>query len=414
MRSKQFRFVLKKVLITLVLTFLFALLTPGAALAGTEKILSVFHSPTGPQRSTGTLVFDKSGNLYGTSGAGGATGHGTVFEVKHNLNGSWTTDVLYSFTGGNDGGNPYAGVIFDDSGNLYGTTSGGGSADAGVVFKLSPPSGESTTWTETVLYTFTGGDDGGNPYGGLLFDKSGNLYGTTDGGGGEISEGTVFRLMPPTSGSGDWTETVLHTFSGRDDGASPWDGLIFDGSGNLYGTASGGGTLSQGVVFELIAPSGGSTEWTESVLYNFTGDYDGRYPFGGVVFDKSGNLYSTTTTAREELFGSVFELSPNTDGTWTETTLANFSCYEGYPYAGLTIDASGNLYGSNAYANQSRSGGVFELSPTTNGFVFSIPWRLIGWGKYAVAGVTLDAEGNLYSVTETGSDNYGIVFEVIQ
>jgi uncharacterized repeat protein (TIGR03803 family) len=413
MRSKQFGLIVKKVLITLVLTFL-ALLTPGTALAGTEKILAVFHSPTGPQESRGTLVFDKSGNLYGTSEAGGATGHGTVFEVKHNGNGSWTTDVLYSFTGGDDGGNPYAGVIFDDSGNLFGTTPAGGSTnDAGVVFKLSPPSGESTTWTETVLHTFTGGDDGGNPNGGLIFDKSGNLYGTTVGVGFR-GFGTVFRLAPPASGSGAWTETVIHTFGGPDDGAYPEDRLIFDGSGNLYGTASAGGTLGRGVVFELVAPSGGSTEWTENVLYNFTGDYDGRYPFGGVVFDKSGNLYGTTTSAREELFGSVFELSPNTDGAWTQTTLTDFICTQGTPYAGLTIDASGNLYGANAYAAQSRSGGIFELSPTSDGFVLSEPWQLIGWGKYSYAGVTLDAAGNLYSVSYTGSDNYGIVFEVIQ
>jgi len=414
MRSRQFGFILKEVLITLALTFLFALLTPGAALAGTEKVLAVFDSPTAPSGATGTLVFDKSGNLYGTSTETGAIGHGTVFEVKHNRNGSWTTDVLYRFTGGLDGGAPFAGVIFDDSGNLYGTTTRGGSADAGVVFKMSPPSGASTTWTETVLHTFSGGADGGHPYAGLIFDKSGNLYGTTVGGGGSPLLGTVFRLAPPTSGSGDWTETVIHTFSGRDDGASPFAGLILDASGNLYGTAYAGGTVNQGVVFEFMAPSGGSTEWTESVLYNFTGGPDGRNPYGGVVFDKSGNLYGTTSFAKLELYGSVFELSPNTDGTWTETTLANFSCTEGSPYAGLTIDASGNLYGTNGFAAEFHWGGVFELSPTSNGFVLSVPWRLIGLGRTPYAGVTLDAAGNLYSVTQNGSDNYGIVFEVIQ
>jgi len=398
---------------TLIPTLFVALLTSNIAWAGTEKILSVFHSPTGPQQARGTLVFDKAGNLYGTSAGGGTAGSGTVFEVKHNQNGSWTTEVLYSFTGGSDGGVPYAGVIFDATGNLYGTTTAGGSAGVGVVFRLSPPGAGGTTWTQTVLYSFTGLADGGTPHAGLVFDKSGNLYGTTELGGNAPPLGVVFELSPPTSGSGDWTETVIHSFTGHDDGAYPVAGLVLDGSGNLYGTASAGGTLASGVVFEFMPPLGGGSEWTEKVLYTFTGGADGRGPFGGVVFDKLGNLYGTTTSAKLELYGSAFELSPNSDGTWTETTLRNFDCLEGSPDAGLTVDASGNVYGT-SYGAAWLWGEVFEFSPTAGGFTSSTPWQLGGWGRYLYAGVTLDAAGNLYTVTTTGSNNYGIVLEVTQ
>jgi uncharacterized repeat protein (TIGR03803 family) len=428
MRSREFEFLVKKLLTAAVLTFLFALMMANVASAGTEKILTVFHSSTGPQAAIGTLIFDKSGNLYGTSRGGGADGQGTVFEVKHNSDGSWSTDVLYSFTGGDDGGAPYAGVIFDATGNLYGTTSAGGSSSQGVVFELSPPAGGGTDWTETVLYTFPGGYElAGQPYGALVFDASGNLYGTTEFAGA-YDFGSVFKLSPPTSGNTNWTETVLYSFTAGADGSFPLSGVIFDASGNLYGTTSQAGTiggncsLGGGVVFKLTAPTGGSTEWTQSTLYSLDCDAGGfGYPYGEVVFDKSGNLYGVATQSwipgPGGTDGTIFELSPNADGAWTETTLTTLSCNQGHAYGGLTVDASGNLYGTTYKYPPGCGygwGTVFELSHASGSWVVSSPWVIKGWGLLDFAGVTLDAAGNLYTVTSSGSDNYGVVFEVVQ
>jgi len=208
----------------------------------------------------GGLIFDQSGNLYGTTAFGGAKLQGTVFELIPQSNGGWAAKVLHSFTGGSDGGGPVTTLIFDRAGNLYGTAQLGGIYSAGVVFKLAP--NQDGSWTESILHSFGAGSDGSLPTDGLVFDQAGNLYSTTLEGGSTFCRdgcGTVFKLAANSDGS--WTESLLHRFcllDGCRDGANPFGDLIFDQAGNLYGTTSGGGELSQcygtgcGLVFQLM------------------------------------------------------------------------------------------------------------------------------------------------------------------
>jgi hypothetical protein len=226
-----------------------------------------------------------------------------------------------------------------------------------------------------VLHNFTGGTDGANPYASLIFDQAGNLYGATIEGGERSSClydncGVVFELMPNANGT--WRESVLYRFGGGKGGEWPYGGLIIDQAGNLYGTAEFAGNLSQcldgcGVVFELTRQKDGS--WAESVLYRFSGR-DGRYPLSGLIFDAAGNLYGTTNLGGDRSLcggtgcGVVFKLVPNSNGTWTETVLHRFLDRPGAgPYAGLILDASGNLYGTTVGDVPTTHGSVFEITP---------------------------------------------------
>jgi uncharacterized repeat protein (TIGR03803 family) len=316
------------------------------------------------------LTFDASGALYGTTSLGGASGNGTVFKLTPPTisGGAWTESVLHSFTG-SDGDYPWAGLIFDGSGALYGTTTGGGASGNGTVFKLTPPTISGGAWTESGLHSFAGGTaDGGGPRAGLIFDASGALYGTTDGGGAH-GAGTVFKLTPPTISGGAWAESVLHSFTS--DGNSPTAGLIFDASGALYGTTTGGGAYDNGAVFKLTPPTAAGGAWTKNVLWSFTGDSDGANPRAGLVFDASGALYGTTSGGGNPGnvfgYGTVFKLTPPTisGGAWTETVLYSFTGgSDGFnPAAGVIFDASGALYGTAAVGGgRCRCGTVFKLS----------------------------------------------------
>jgi len=281
-----------------------------------QSILEVFNNgPEGAIPSAG-FIADAAGNLYSTASSS-SSGTGNVFELSPTSFG-WQLTVLYNFTGGADGGFPAGNLIFDAAGNLYGVTNGGGNLAActgggcGVVFKLSPSS--SGTWTETVLHTFRGGLDGGQPQGTLIFDAAGNLYGTTTKCFGSAPCGLVFELSPSSSGS--WTEKVLYTFTGGRDGASPLAGVIMDAAGNLYGTTIGGGNLTGvcagsggcGVVFKLSPTSSGN--WSETVLHRFSGGRDGSEPISGLTFDASGNLYGSTYFGGAAGFGVIFETTP--------------------------------------------------------------------------------------------------------
>jgi uncharacterized repeat protein (TIGR03803 family) len=231
-----------------------------------------------------------------------------------------SSKVLYKFPGGNNAGHPYAGLILDRAGNLYGTTfEGGGSTcgygddPCGSVFMLTRNSNGS--WTERVLHRFAGGSDGWSPYAGLTLDGAGNLYGTTVAGGGcrsfQAGCGTVFKLKPNSDGS--WTESVLYSFcqlANCADGLEPYGGLILDGAGNLYGTTATGGSSGGGVVFKLTPKSGGG--WTETVLQTLGGNHGGG-PYAALIFDADGNLYGTTSAGgvRSGDVGTVFELVPN-------------------------------------------------------------------------------------------------------
>ena len=246
------------------------------------------------------LTFDGAGNIYGTASGGGADGAGIVFKLTPNTDGSWTESVLHSFHG-SDGAFPQAGLIFDAEGNLYGTTYRGGGADnVGAVFKLTPNTHGS--WTESVLHAFSG-SDGAYPSAGLIFDAAGNLYSTTIDGGADDA-GTVFKLTPNADGS--WRESVLHSFN-FSDGAAVDAGLIFDGAGNLYGTAEGGGTGDAGTVFKLTSNAEGS--WRESVLHRFQGK-PAQTPNGGLVLGSTGTLYGTAARCFTGCAGVVYQITP--------------------------------------------------------------------------------------------------------
>jgi hypothetical protein len=294
------------------------------------------------------LRLDKKGNLYGTTEFGGTgpcsyfgpasfpkgqipSGCGTVFKLSPHPDGTWSEKILYNFQGGSDGGLPFAGLVFDPKGNLYGTTSSGGGGSnrscgnyydtgCGVVFSLS----HSTTgnWVENVLYTFTGLGDGAGPTAGLVFDKVGNLYGTTAGAGPLAANSTVFQLSP--SSAGPWTETTLFSFpNDGSNGYSPLGGVIFDAVGSLYGTTYyGSGTasaslrgtapppknLGNGIVFKLTPSTSGP--WTETVLHSFAGGTDGIYPGYDNLLYKKGTLYGTTTLGGSTNSGTVFTVVP--------------------------------------------------------------------------------------------------------
>jgi uncharacterized repeat protein (TIGR03803 family) len=285
------------------------------------------------------VIFDSAGNLYGTAQGGGAYGPGVVFELSP-AGANWKETVLYSFAGGTDGGYPVTGLIMDPAGNLYGTTLYGGTSNNGTVFELSPSGG---VWTERVIYnvdTSYAGltmDAAGNIFGAGLttafelspngkgdwnptvlhtfsqsgrkfygvngtpvLDKTGNLYGTRYGGGGN---GTVYKLSPGKKGK--WTQQVLVSFTNF---TGPWAGVVLDATGNIYATTLHGGTSGDGTVFELVAPVGAGS-YTEKVLWSFNGA-DGHYLLGGLILDSAGNLYGTTTQGGPNGLGNVFEVTP--------------------------------------------------------------------------------------------------------
>ena len=339
------------------------------------------------------VIRDSAGNLYGTTNTGGVSNKGVVYKVD--TTGRQT--VLHSFTGGADGGYPYAGVIGDSAGNLYGTTMQGGTANAadpdgyGVVYKLD------ATGHETVLYSFTGGADGSGPVAGVIRDSAGNLYGTAYGGG-TANAGVVFKL--DTTGH----ETVLYSFKGGADGASPWAGVIRDSAGNLYGTTVYGGTANEGVVYKL------DTTGQETVLYTFTGGADGGCPNAGVIRDSAGNLYGAAAGGGASGRGVAFTVSP----TGQETVLYNFTSGAdgGYPNAGVIRDSAGNLYGTTVGGGTAGAGVVYKLDTAGHETVL---YSFTGWadGGGPYAGVIGDSAGNLYGTTiYRGTANKGVVYKV--
>jgi uncharacterized repeat protein (TIGR03803 family) len=384
-------------------------LTPNGSGGWTEKTLFNFDNGIDGAQPYGGLIFDAAGNLYGTTVFGGIHGYGIVFELMPNGSGGWLEKVLHNFRNGTDGAQPYASLIFDAAGNLYGTTSAGGT-NGGTVFELTPNG--SGGWTETVLHHFGSGDQ---PDAGVIFDAAGNLYGTT-AFGGTRGQGIVFELMP--NGSGGWTEKVLHNFGNGTDGSEPWGSLILDRAGNLYGTTAGGGMHRGGTVFELTP--NGSGGWTEKTLFNFDNGIDGARPAAGLIFDAAGNLYGTTVFGGIHGSGIVFELMPNGSGGWAEKVLRNFgNGYNGvWPNASVILDAAGNLYGTTSGGGSYGLGTVFELTPTHGGqwtekllYNFSLNGRDGFWPE---AGLISDAAGNLYGTTSTGgASTYGAVYELM-
>ncbi len=375
------------------------------------------------------LTTDASGNLYGTTSAGGFGGSGTVYKM-HFKTGTWLLGTLYTFTGGEDGGTPTAGVIRDSNGVLYGTTFGGGAYGAGAVFELAPPAKASTSvvapWTEKSLYSFTGGGDGGFPDmlgGSLAFDAAGNLYGTTLYGGNSSCNsplgacGVVFKL---TNSKGNWTVSVLHAFAGGfsnnyppSDGANPYGGVVLDAQGNVYGATTSGGygigcAYGCGIIYQMT-PSGSG--WTENILMGFCNPYsclDGINPTG-IAIDNSGNLYTASDSAAVEM---------KKNGAFFEDVL---NPYVGsYPTGNLIMDSAGNLYGTSVFGGAYGYGSVFELTPSSPYWTYTSLHDFTGGsdGGEPYGALLLDSKGNLYGTASMGgsggscSGGCGVVFEI--
>lgn len=454
----------------------------------TETIIYSFGFNSNDESNpAGALTFDKSGNLYGTAQSGGASecgfyyGCGTVFTLTKGSSG-WAESTIYNFAGTGDGDTPSAGVVFDAAGDIYGTTEGYWSY--GSVFELVPSSGG--TWTETtlfnaspnfynfygapvfdasgnlyvsavsssrsstctagscgaifklsqgssgwatsMLYSFTGGADGDQPWGTLLFDTAGDLYTTTSAGANSI--GSVDKLTPA---SGNWRVTVLYDFPVTTEGKVPNSGVIADGMGNYYGTTTQGGTTGSGTVFKL-SPNGSG--WKETILYSFTGiagtTTDGANPLGNLVMDASGTLYGTTEygggtnnncyNAQYGQCGTVYKLAPNGDGTYAESILHTFTGYAtgdgATPIAGLIMDDAGNLYGTTEFGGTHNGGTAFMLSPSSSGTWTETVLDSFGASSTDTTNpdgpLVRDSQGNLYGTGGGFYGGYATVFRLSQ
>ncbi len=371
----------------------------------TEKVLHQFDFGTDGYNPQSHLLVDESGNLYGTTRVGGPTNRGFAFELKPKQGGGWTETVLHDFGGDNLSGP--SDLIFDKAGNLYGTASGGGAFGDGAVFKLTPTS---TGYKLSTIHSFQGGTGGIRPSSRLVFDAAGNLYGTTQIGGGSGCGGgqgcgTVFEL---SFTNGLWIGKVLYRFQGGDlDGADPTVGLVLDSAGNLYGaTQSGGqGALCHissngcGMAFKLTHQSG---KWVQSAIHFF----EDEFATGELALDGSGNVYGTTMSDLNHR-GNVFELTAGTGSQWDYTILHNFASGTSdgaYPTGGVTLDTSGNVYGATAQVPGGNMGTVFELTSASNVWTEHLLYHFKGGadGENPQSGVTFDSAGNLYGTTSEG------------
>ncbi len=423
MRTKRFSVLLTELALILAVASAFQL---NARAANRYKVLYSFKGGADGITPLGDLTFDTAGNLYGTTSDGGTgscnsqpPGCGTVFELTTDSSGQWAETVLHSFDFSSDGAYPFGGLIFDTAGDLYGTTS-----SAGTVFELMQGSGG---WTESVLDRFGNQNDGSGPCAGLIWDATGNLYGTTITGG-EYGGGVVFKLTPGSSG---WTETVLYNFCAQSecsDGFEPEAALVIDASGNLYGTTVFGGNRRAfacdpgdgcGVVFELSPASGG---WKYSVLHKFRGP-DGAFPTSSLILDKKGSLYGTTPGDGAFGYGAVFKLTPAASGRWKYGVLYNFRTGGGANSLSMPValDAAGNLYGTtSASGTQACNGGdcgeVYKLAAGAHGrWKFSALYKFTGGqdGGQPSSGLIFDQKGILYGTAAIGGANGdGVVFKV--
>jgi uncharacterized repeat protein (TIGR03803 family) len=396
-------------------------LTPTAE-AQTYNVIHNFTGGSDGANPIAGLTVDAAGSLYGTASVGGGWGVGTVYRLVHSGS-SWTLYTLYYFKGltrtTQDGGLPYSRAVMGPNGVLYGTTHNGGAGEecnqlhgCGVIYSLEPRAGNMLApWEETVLYAF-GGNNGANPdYGDVVFDHAGNLYGTTRNGG-TYGQGAVYEL---TSGGGSWTEAVLHSFTGLPDGGTPLNGPVFDQAGNLYGTTNAGGANGWGTVYRMTFSA---SVWTENILHSFQNGSDGQGPAGNLVFDPSGNLYGATEMGGTGRGGTVFKLTPSTDGSWNLSALYGFiGTGSGGSYRTVVMDSAGNLYGTSSGDGVNQWGSVFKLTRSGSGWIYSSLHDFTGGadGGMPFGSVAFDAMGNLYGTASVGGAyGDGVVFEITQ
>lgn len=387
---------------------LFAVAATGSARAQTYSLLHTFTGGGDGACPITGLTAGPGGSFYGTT-SGCGTGSGNVFKLKQ-MGAGWILNTLYRFQGGSDGSDPAGRVAIGADGTLYGTTFAGGSGygvchgGCGTIYHLVPqvraPLTALSLWNETVLYRFSGSGDGGGPKDDLTLDQAGNLYGTG------YYPGVVYELMP---NGGNWTEAVLYSPGNY----NAWGGVIFDSAGNLYGVSAFGGDFGLGAVYQL-SPS--PTGWIEQTLYSFTGQGDGETPEGGLIMDSLGNIYGTTAYSDSGHNGTVFEISP-ANGSWTFTTLYDLPAGSGVPTGPvdkLTLDPNGNLYGTTYYGGSAGVGTVFELTPSSGGWTYTLLHDFTGLadGGFPASNLLLDASGNLYGTGYGGGSGYGVVFEI--
>lgn len=406
------------------------------AITAQAQTFTVLHQFTGGADGSNpysSLTMDHAGNLYGVAPFGGirncetqnGIGCGVAFKLIHSHSG-WLFSTLYEFSAGSGGSIP-VGTPYITSDGIYGATDGGGNSNCrgtfgdgcGTVFYLQPKpnfcASLACPWVNTVLYRFTGGADGSDPWTGVVLDGAGNIYGTTYAGGSS-QLGVAYELS--RSGS-TWTESTIHTFVGAGDGANPISAPILDGSGNVYGTTENGGSCGGtgcGTVFEL-SPTGSG--WNKNILYNFTGAF--ATPLAGLIFDAQGNLYGSASVPN-----SVFELSPSSGG-WSASLLYSDESLDVQSFRStLARDAAGNLYGTSEFGGQSQCaqgcGFVYKLTPSSGGWAFTQLYSFTGGsdGANPTGGVVLDSSGNIYGTTFSGGNNTcfsrgcGVVWEISQ
>ena len=407
------RFLRHATFLTLILVLLAAL---NARLHG-QTLTTIYQLTGGADGLFPTgVIMDRAGNLYGTAvrdgiGTGPCEqfgGCGTVFRLSYH--GSWTFSLLYSFTGGGDGVYPTP-PTFGPDGSLYGSTSFGGAGPCGydwgcgIIYRLQPPAtfcrSTSCPWTETILHRFRA-TDGSNPNP-PVFDGAGNIYGTSGRGGilqgcGGLGCGNIFQLV---HSGGNWTENVLYEFSGGNDGALPPGGVVLDRAGNLYGLTSYSEPYQCGTAFEL---TNSGQSWTLTTLYAFDPQIgDGCQPSAAPIFDTSGNLYGASL-GNSLGAGAVFQLVPG-QGSWTENVLHLFPADAQSADSPLILDSQGNLYGTTYTAGEYGCGSVYKLTPSNGGWIYTSlhDFNGLGDGCNPVGPISMDSQGNIYGSNYSGS-----------
>jgi uncharacterized repeat protein (TIGR03803 family) len=377
--------------------------------SGAERVLYSFTGGSDGGNAATSLVLDSKANLYGTTVIGGVYGCGTVFKLARQASPPWPEAVLANFDCYANGKNPYGGVAFDSHGNLDGTTVAGGSGGpcasdgCGLVYQLTPT-------TENVLHSFAAGSDGFGPGAGVAFDRAGNIYGTTPDGGA-YSEGVVYEVSRLAK---RWHERVIHAFTGgKDGGVGSLGALLVDASGNLYGVTEEGGADSAGTVFKLTRH--GAKRWKLTTLYAFAGTPDAASPYGGLVADSTGRLYGTTYYGGKNGMGAVFELIPRAHGTYRERVLYSF---EGgsdgsSPTSTLVFGSSGELYGTaSAGGGSCGCGAIFVVNAASGKESVLHGFGNANDGAYPYYGLAQDSSGNFYGATVAGGTfGQGVVFE---